>query len=117
MNRLTRVDWHHIGLVGIAAVVMGIPAGAWGFPSSDDSLDQEPKFVLSDCYPNDSGTAFQGEGPPWRGIEFATEKGARDYLFAVMSYVIEGNEETFIHCVLGGEPAADADAEARKVEP
>jgi hypothetical protein len=80
VNEVTRVDWRHIGVVGTAAVVMGISSGAWGFESSNDVLDQKPKFVLSDRYPEDHGTASPDEDPPWRGIEFDTEKGARDYL-------------------------------------
>jgi hypothetical protein len=109
VNEVTRIDLHHIGVVGTAAVVMGISSGAWGFESSNDVLDQEPKFVLSDRYPDDPGTASQPESPPWRGIEFATEKGARDYLFAVLSYVIEGNEDAF-------DPAPDGNDRPWQVE-
>ncbi|MGH6918174.1 MAG: hypothetical protein ACREJ0_10775, partial [Geminicoccaceae bacterium] len=87
---------------------MGISSGAWGFESSNDVLDQKPKFVLSDRYPDDPGTA-QGEAPAWQGIEFDTEKGARDYLFAVLSYVIEGNEDAF-------DPAPDGNDRPWQVE-
>jgi hypothetical protein len=109
VNEVTRIDLHHIGVVGTAAVVMVISSGAWGFESSNDVLDQEPKFVLSDRYPDDPGTAAQGGAPPWRGIEFDTEKGARDYLFAVLSYVIEGNEDAF-------DPASDGNDRPWQVE-
>jgi hypothetical protein len=89
---------------------MGISSGAWGFASSNDILDREPKFELSDQYPKDPGTASPGgAAPAWAGIEFDTEKGARDYLFAVMSYVIQGNEDVF-------DPAADGNDRPWRVE-
>jgi hypothetical protein len=109
VNRLTRIDLRQIGLVGIAAATLGILSGAWGLESSYDVLDQEPKFVLSDRYPHDPRAAAPGESPPWRGIEFGTENGARDYLFAVLRYVIEGNEETF-------DPALDGNDRPWQVE-
>ncbi len=82
------------GAIGGIAVAGG--SGAMGFEASNDTVGPDrTKFVLSQDYPTDLAAAAEGETSPWRAFDFKTETGSRGYLFEVLRYVVEGNEDIF----------------------
>jgi hypothetical protein len=88
--------WTRIGFAVFGGIVVASDAGASGFVASNDEVPaNRTKFVLSQDYPTDRAAAAEGEAFPWLDLGFRTEAGARDYLFAVLRYVIEGNEDIF----------------------
>src|SRR5918996_6024664 len=88
--------WTRIGFAVFGGIVVASDAGASGFVASNDEVPaNRTKFVLSQDYPTDRAAAAEGEAFPWLDLGFRTEAEARDYLFAVLRYVIEGNEDVF----------------------
>jgi hypothetical protein len=89
-----RTSLARIGFGAIGSIAIAGGSGANGFEASHDAVGAgRTKFVLSQDYPTDRAAAAEGETSPWLAFDIKAE--ARDYLFAVLRYVIEGNEDIF----------------------